>query len=57
VISENGQVLAENMILKRRLTEAEMIICARQECKNDKRNVLIGRNVISMPEILGVKKK
>lgn len=38
VMSESGQVLAENAILKRRLAEAEKLICARQEHKNGKRN-------------------
>ena len=56
-MSRNNQVLAENVILKCRLAEIEKIVCARQECKNGKRTVLKGENVISMLEILEELKK
>src|SRR5579864_7569325 len=52
VMLQNNQALAENLILKHRLAEIEKIICARQECKNGKRMVLKGKNVISTWEIL-----
>ena len=57
VMSKNNQALAENAILKRRLAEIEKIVCARQERKNSKRNVLRDRNVISTLEILEELKK
>jgi hypothetical protein len=57
VLSRNNQALAENVILKRRLADIEKIVCARQERKNGKRNVLKGKSVISTPEILEELKK
>lgn len=45
------------MRLKCRLAETENIICAIQECKNGKRNVLVDRNVVNTPEILEELKK
>ena len=57
VMSRNNQALAENIILKRRLAEIEKIVCARQERKNGKRNVLKGKNMISTLEILEELKK
>ena len=57
VMLRNNQVLAENVILKRRLAEIEKIVSARQERKNGKRVVLKGKNVISTLEILEELKK
>ena len=57
VMLQNNQALAEIVILRRRLAEIEKIVCARQECKNGKRTVLKGKNVISTREILEELKK
>ena len=52
VLSRNRQLLAENIILKRRLGEIEKIVCERKECKYGKRNVSKGKTVMSMLEVL-----
>ena len=52
VLSRNRQLLAENIILKHRLEEIEKIICEMKERKYGKRNVLKGKMVISMLEVL-----
>ena len=57
VLSRNRQVLAENIILKRRLKEIERIVCERKERKQGKRNVLKGKTVVSTLEVLEELKK
>jgi len=52
VLSRNRQLLAENIILKRRLGEIERIVCERKERKYGKRNVLKGKTVVSTLEVL-----
>ena len=52
VLSRNRQLLAENIILKRRLGEIEKIVCKRKERKCGKRNVLKGKTVVSTLEVL-----
>jgi len=57
VLSRNRQLLAENAILKHRLGEIERIVCDRKERKQGKRNVLKGKTVVSMLEVLEELKK
>ena len=52
VLSRNRQLLAENIILKRRLGEIEKIVCERKERKYGKRNILKGKTVVSTLEVL-----
>ena len=46
------QILAENAILKCRISDIEKVVSARRERKTGKRSIFKGKNVISTQEIL-----
>ena len=52
VLALNRQLLAQHIILKWQFRDIEKIICERAERKTGKRNVLKGKTVVSMPEVL-----
>ena len=57
VLFHNRQLFAENIILKRRLREIERIVCEKKKRKNDKRNVLKSKMMISISKVLEKLKK
>jgi len=57
VLSHNRQLFAEHIIIKHQLREAQQIICKRKEHKQKQINVLKGRTIVSVPEVLEELKK
>ena len=57
MLSHNQQLFIENIILKHRLKEIARIVYERKKYKNDKRNVLKSKIVISISKVLEKLKK